>query len=80
MAEAPPVLDFSVFYGSESAAKKKLVQDVKRQCLHNGFFQIIGHQVPSDVQEDMFEQTKAFFKLPIEEKLKTSKGTKALCS
>ncbi|KAF8863140.1 Clavaminate synthase-like protein [Acephala macrosclerotiorum] len=73
---APPILDFSPFYGNGSAAKAKLVQQVKDCCLHNGFFQIVGHQVPSKLQTKIFECSKAFFNLPLEEKSKLSKGTK----
>ncbi|KAE8447774.1 hypothetical protein EG329_010168 [Mollisiaceae sp. DMI_Dod_QoI] len=70
---APPILDFSPFYGNDPIAKAQLVQQVKDCCLHNGFFQIIGHQVPSELQTKIFECSKAFFDLPLEEKSKANK-------
>ncbi|KAI9731164.1 MAG: hypothetical protein M1834_005357 [Cirrosporium novae-zelandiae] len=75
MEGAPPILDFSSFYGTDSAAKAVLVQQVKECCLHNGFFQIVGHRVPQDLQEGIFKCSKEFFNLPIEEKMKISKET-----
>jgi isopenicillin N synthase-like dioxygenase len=42
--------------------------------LHNGFFQIVGHRVPAQVQNEVLESLKAFFSLPQEEKEKVHKG------
>jgi isopenicillin N synthase-like dioxygenase len=63
-----------VFYGDDEAAKIKLVNDVRDCCLHNGFFQIVGHRVPAQVQQDVLESLKAFFSLPQGEKEKVHKG------
>jgi isopenicillin N synthase-like dioxygenase len=63
-----------VFYGDDEAAKTKLVNDVRDCCLHNGFFQIVGHRVPAQVQQDVLESLKAFFSLPQAEKEKVHKG------
>jgi isopenicillin N synthase-like dioxygenase len=62
------------FYGGDSTAKAKLVEDIKHCCLHNGFFQIVGHQVPLELQTKMFQCSKSFFDLPLEEKSKVNKG------
>ena len=64
----------SAFYGDDEEAKAKLVADVKKCCLHNGFFQIIGHKVPQDLQTKVFECSKSFFDQPPEEKNKVSKS------
>jgi len=63
-----------VFYGNDAAAKAKLVADVRQCCLYNGFFQITGHRVPSELQERIMQYSKEFFSLPLEEKQKVSKG------
>jgi isopenicillin N synthase-like dioxygenase len=63
-----------VFYGGDEAAKTQLVNDVRECCLHNGFFQIIGHRVPAQVQNEVLESLKAFFSLSQAEKEKVHKG------
>ena len=63
-----------VFYGSDEAAKAKLVDEVRECCLHNGFFQITGHRVPAEVQENVLESLKSFFSLPQAEKERVHKG------
>ncbi|RAR06477.1 hyoscyamine 6-dioxygenase [Stemphylium lycopersici] len=73
--EAPPILDFSRFYQTDAASKQQLVDEVRDCCLHNGFFQITGHNVPIDLQNKMMDWNKKFFNLPLEEKNKVNKGT-----
>ncbi|RDI77724.1 hypothetical protein Vi05172_g12290 [Venturia inaequalis] len=68
IAEAPPVLDFSSFYGSEEKAKTELIETIRDCCLRNGFFQITGHNVPAKLQKSMLECTKQLFALPQEYK------------
>lgn len=65
---------YEVFYGDDAAAKTKLVNDVRECCLHNGFFQIVGHRVPAKLQNEVLESLKAFFSLPLTEKEKVHKG------
>ncbi|RMZ86195.1 hypothetical protein DV737_g193, partial [Chaetothyriales sp. CBS 132003] len=56
------------FYGDDETAKANLVEQVRKCCLHNGFFQIVGHRVPSDLQENILRNVKRFFALPVEAK------------
>jgi isopenicillin N synthase-like dioxygenase len=91
MAQTLCSYHITVFYGDDKAAKAKLVDDVRKCCLHNGrsnrktkakhlliflqgFFQIVGHHVPGEVQEDVLHCLKAFFALPQAEKEKVHKG------
>ena len=71
---APPILDFSPFYGGDSEAKAQLVEAVRNCCLYNGFFQITGHRVPLDRQRRVMRCAERFFDLPLEEKLKIDKS------
>lgn len=71
---APPILDFSPIYGSDGAAKAKLVEEVRKCCHYNGFFQITGHRVPLDLQRRVMSCSKRFFDLPLEEKLQIDKS------
>ncbi len=50
------------------------MDQVRDACLEKGFFQIIGHGVPEDLQKAMFEQSADFFSLPLEQKEKYDKG------
>ena len=86
----PPILDFSgqypinlcqnhltdmiAFYGNNKFEKDLLVARVRQACLEKGFFQIINHNVPAQLQQAIFEQSKDFFSLPTEEKTKLDKG------
>ncbi|KAL4915023.1 hypothetical protein BDW62DRAFT_219680 [Aspergillus aurantiobrunneus] len=71
---APPILDFSPFYGSDSAAKDHLVQQVRDSCEYNGFFQITGHRIPLDLQRRVMACAKRFFSLPLDEKMAIDKN------
>lgn len=62
------------FYGNDEVAKAQLVEEVRKCCLHNGFFQITGHRVPAELQQDLLKCVKEFFALPQGEKEKVLKG------
>ncbi|KAL4923884.1 Fe(2+)/2-oxoglutarate-dependent oxygenase encD [Aspergillus undulatus] len=66
----PPILDISAFYAGDREAREELVQEVKKCCLNNGFFQITGHQIPGELQNRAMRCAKEFFALPLEEKRK----------
>lgn len=74
-ATAPPILDFSPFYGVDSEAKAKLIEEVRKCCHYNGFFQITGHKVPLELQRRVMECSKRFFNLSLEEKMQIDKST-----
>lgn len=78
LPSAPPILNFSPFYGQDSDAKTKLIDEVRKCCQYNGFFQITGHRIPLDLQRRVMNCSRRFFDLPLEEKLKVDKS-KTLC-
>eukprot|EP01064_Diplonema_japonicum_P038740 TRINITY_DN9491_c0_g1_i1.p1 TRINITY_DN9491_c0_g1~~TRINITY_DN9491_c0_g1_i1.p1 ORF type:complete len:313 (+),score=62.80 TRINITY_DN9491_c0_g1_i1:540-1478(+) len=51
---------------------------IKQACLSSGFFYVTNHGVPDAVIADMFAQSKAFFKLPVDvkEKVLATEATK----
>jgi isopenicillin N synthase-like dioxygenase len=61
------------FYGNNGLEKQWLVDEVRQACLEKGFFQIINHGVSDELQTAIFEQSKEFFSLPAEEKLRLDK-------
>ncbi|KAJ5297040.1 oligo-1-6-glucosidase [Penicillium atrosanguineum] len=69
----PPVIDFGPYYGSDTEAKKNLVQEVRHACEQFGFFQLVNHAIPSDLQGQVLEQSKDLFELPLETKQKYDK-------
>ncbi|ETS85266.1 hypothetical protein PFICI_03291 [Pestalotiopsis fici W106-1] len=69
-----PIIDFSGFYSSDPAAKQAVVEQCRKQCLYNGFFQIINHSVPLEQQQNALSSAKNFFNLPQEDKDKVSKN------
>ncbi|KAJ5760145.1 hypothetical protein N7520_007301 [Penicillium odoratum] len=66
---APPILDFSPIYGEDDEAKARLVEEVRKCCQYNGFFQITGHRIPLVLQRRVMDCSKRFFDLPLEEKM-----------
>ena len=66
--------NITAFYSTDKSQKQVLVDQVRRACLEKGFFQITNHGVSEDLQAAIFEQSKDFFSLPIEEKEKLDKS------
>lgn len=50
-----------------------VVEQVRNACMTSGFFSLVGHGIPSTLQEAVFNGAKAFFALPFEEKKKIDK-------
>jgi len=69
-----PTIDISPYRSNTtSEAAHKVVDAVKAACTDVGFFQIVGHGVPRNIQDDAFKAAAAFFALPQEEKMKLDK-------
>jgi len=64
-----PIIDLSEYIamGSE-ASLKTAAEALKTACEEVGFFSIIGHGISSQFMGEMFEQIRAFHRLPIEAK------------
>jgi isopenicillin N synthase-like dioxygenase len=62
------------FYGKDDTAKQNLVEQVCSACTTFGFLQIVNHNIPDSLQEDILRQSKEFFNLPPETKEKYNKG------
>lgn len=65
-----PVVDIARFLAGAPEAKRAVAGQIGRACTEIGFFTIVGHGVPADLVSRMIEVTKAFFDLPLEEKLR----------
>lgn len=69
----PPAIDFSDFLSGENDRIEKCCRKIHEACSTQGFFQIVNHTIPSELQKKMFELSKKFFALPLEEKMKLDK-------
>ncbi|KAL1219798.1 2-oxoglutarate-dependent dioxygenase 33 [Cardamine amara subsp. amara] len=52
------------------------VVSLKQACLDCGFFYVINHGIKEEFMDDVFEQSKNFFALPVEEKMKVLRNEK----
>ncbi|PYH78576.1 Clavaminate synthase-like protein [Aspergillus uvarum CBS 121591] len=67
-SKEPPVIDFAPFYGPEWPAKERLISELRQACREYGFFQLINHAVPAELQESVMRHSQDFFALPTETK------------
>ncbi|PWY65975.1 oxidoreductase [Aspergillus heteromorphus CBS 117.55] len=72
MVTAPPIIDFEPFYSTDPNNKDLLIQQIRHACERHGFFQLINHQIPSDLLQAILHQSREVFGLPLEAKEKYS--------
>lgn len=63
-----PVIDIAPLFGKSDAAR--VPKEIEAACRDTGFFYITGHGVGADVVARLDRASRAFFALPVEEKLK----------
>jgi isopenicillin N synthase-like dioxygenase len=69
-----PTVDLAPYLADPSSEKAEaIVQEVRKACMTTGFFSLIGHGVPRELQDAVFEGSEAFFKLSDAEKDKLNK-------
>ena len=73
MLTTVPVIDITPFLEGSANGKRAVAQQVDRACTSIGFFTIVGHGVPEPLVERMYNASRAFFDLPLEEKLKVKR-------
>jgi hypothetical protein len=66
-----PTVDISPYLENpDSPQSKEVVNEIRQACKTSGFFQIVDHGIPQSLQKTVFDSSRTFFDLPIEEKLK----------
>lgn len=64
-----PAIDIAPFLRDpDSVESQKTIDQVRAACQSTGFFQITGHGIPEDLQEEVFRAAKKFFALSFDEK------------
>lgn len=64
-----PTVDVAPYMkDSTSQAAVAVVAQIRNACMTTGFFQLIGHGIKRDLQDDVFRGAAAVFSLPFEEK------------
>ena len=71
---ALPVIDVSDLSADDPDARACVVRALRDACLDKGFFYCTGHGVPGSLRDQVFQLTKAFFSLPLEDKLRLDKA------
>ncbi|XP_057836574.2 protein DMR6-LIKE OXYGENASE 1 [Cryptomeria japonica] len=61
-----PVIDLKNLDGPH---RIKVVNDIRRACEEDGFFQIMNHGVPETVMKSMMDIAKEFFEMPVEDRV-----------
>jgi isopenicillin N synthase-like dioxygenase len=69
-----PVIDLAPMSGSNEDAKDRVAREVHDACRDIGFLTLVNHPVPPQKIAEIFRQSKRFFALPLEEKMKTYMG------
>ncbi|KAF3340472.1 S-norcoclaurine synthase 1-like protein [Carex littledalei] len=63
-----PVIDLSRLMDEMSMSREEEASKLKHACEEWGFFQLVNHGVPEKVIEEMKDNIKGFFGLPLEER------------
>ncbi len=64
-----PLIDIGPYFGGGHADQKRVADEMSRACERIGFFLVSGHQVDPALIEGVRRESRAFFDLPMEEKL-----------
>lgn len=65
-----PIIDIAPFSHGDAAGRAAVAAEVKRACEEIGFFMIKGHGVDQNLIDETYDEAAAFFRLPVEQKLK----------
>ena len=64
-----PLIDLGPYFAGGHADKKRVADEISRACERIGFFMVAGHGVDPALCEQARSLSRAFFDLPLEEKL-----------
>ena len=75
-ANAIPTIDISAFIDKTSPADavSDVVEAVRHAATTYGFFQIVGHGVPEEAQDEILNACMRFYELPMDQKMEVWVG------
>ncbi|KAE9400621.1 Clavaminate synthase-like protein [Gymnopus androsaceus JB14] len=68
--ERIPIIDLKHLNSPDASLQKSLAREIRKACIDVGFFYIQNHGLPGALIEDFLWESKEFFSLPLESKLK----------
>ncbi len=71
---AVPIIDIAPSFAGSPAARRAVAAEIGRACETTGFLMITGHGVPQTLIDDADGLSRAFFALPLDEKMRISIG------
>ncbi|MBV8450059.1 MAG: isopenicillin N synthase family oxygenase [Hyphomicrobiales bacterium] len=71
-----PIIDFLPFREGAAAGKAKVAREIRGACEGIGFFYLARHGVPRAEVDAVFDASKRFFALPLEERMKVKLSPK----
>ncbi len=69
-----PIVDITDLGGPDPEKHKAVVEEIRHAAADVGFLSITGHGIPQETIDGLIAETKAFFDLPLEEKMKAYIG------
>jgi isopenicillin N synthase-like dioxygenase len=70
-----PVIDIAPYLAGTPEGKRRVVQQIGRACREVGFYVIVGHGVDPALIAEVEAVSRAFFDLPLDEKMKLHIGS-----
>ncbi|RDW72224.1 putative gibberellin 20 oxidase [Coleophoma crateriformis] len=74
-----PVVDISGYLSGDPIAKNRVAKEIRNAYENQGFLQVVGHRVSSDIQNRYLAAITEFFALPLSEKEKVAQS-KSKCN
>ena len=68
-----PLIDFGPFLNGTTVDQQRVADEIGDACRNVGFFYLINHGVSQSLLDRVFAQSKRFFAMPVEEKMKLRK-------
>jgi isopenicillin N synthase-like dioxygenase len=65
------IVDLTPFYEGDDADRRDVAAAIDRACRSLGFFAIVGHRIPDGLVNETRDAVRAFFELPLADKLLT---------
>ena len=63
-----PVVDFAQFLSNNAPQRQQAVEEIFQACRDVGFLYLSNHGIPTSAIEQIFEQSRTFFELPLNQK------------